>query len=293
MFFSNGAAFRAAERKAVTLFGMSGVGKTRLSTLLRESGWYHYSVDHRIGAHYMREAINDDLKRQAMGLLRLRPLLMTDSIRVTANITFDDLSALSAYLGKPGDAERGGLPFAEYRRRQREHRSAEIGAMMDVEKFLAQAHDVYGYANFVADASGSLCEVVDPEAPNDAVLQSLGRAGVLLYIRGDERHEEELARRFARAPKPMYYEESFLKAKWAEFKAETGLEDDDSADPDAFIRWGFRQLLRRRIPRYQAIADRWGYQVEAEEVAGLRDEQDFCALMETAISRRAAKEAAA
>lgn len=291
MFFPDGAAFGAAERKVVTLFGMSGVGKTRLSTLLRESGWHHYSVDHRIGAHYLRESINEDLKRQAMGILRLRPLLMTDSIRVTANITFDDLSALSAWLGKPGDPARGGLPFAEYLRRQREHRSAEIGAMMDVESAIGPMREFYGYRHFVADASGSLCEVVDPESPHDAVLQSLARAGALLYIRGDERHEEELAARFARAPKPMYYEENFLKTKWAEFKAETGVGDQD-ADPDAFIRWGFRQLLRRRIPRYQAIADRWGYQVEAEEAAAIRDEQDFCALMDLAVARRLAREAA-
>ncbi|WP_018633035.1 hypothetical protein [Neomegalonema perideroedes] len=289
MFFADGAAFRAVRRKAVTLFGMSGVGKTRLSTLLRESGWHHYSADHRIGAHYLREAINEDLKRQVMALRRLRPLLMTDSIRVAANITFDDLSALSAWLGKPGDPEKAGLPFAEYLHRQRQHRSAEIGAMMDVESLIVPVREVYGYDHVVVDASGSLCEVVEPEAPNDAVLQSLARVGALLYIRGDESHEEELARRFARAPKPMYYEENFLKAKWAEFKAEAGVEDA-AVDPDEFIRWGFRQLLRRRIPRYQAIADRWGYQVEAEEVAALRDEQDFSDLMAVAIDRRLARE---
>ena len=35
---------------AVSLLGMSGVGKTTLSkTLRRDGGWFHYSADYRIG----------------------------------------------------------------------------------------------------------------------------------------------------------------------------------------------------------------------------------------------------
>jgi hypothetical protein len=41
--------------------------------------------------------------------------LMTDSVYIASNITFDNLAPLSTYLGKPGDPARGGLPFAEYR----------------------------------------------------------------------------------------------------------------------------------------------------------------------------------
>ena len=35
--------FRAWENKCVTLLGMSGVGKTYLSTLLCRYDWFHYS----------------------------------------------------------------------------------------------------------------------------------------------------------------------------------------------------------------------------------------------------------
>ena len=39
-----------AENKKVVLFGMSGLGKTHISNILRQSGeWYHYSIDYRIG----------------------------------------------------------------------------------------------------------------------------------------------------------------------------------------------------------------------------------------------------
>ena len=34
--------FRQWENKKVTLLGMSGVGKTYLSTLLRDSQWFHW-----------------------------------------------------------------------------------------------------------------------------------------------------------------------------------------------------------------------------------------------------------
>jgi len=42
--------WRAAPAKRVTLFGMSGLGKTHVSNILRASGdWFHYSIDYRIG----------------------------------------------------------------------------------------------------------------------------------------------------------------------------------------------------------------------------------------------------
>ncbi|MEM9811861.1 MAG: ATPase, partial [Pseudomonadota bacterium] len=66
----------SAEHKRVALFGMSGVGKTRISGLLRESGaWFHYSVDYRIGTRYMGERILDNVKREAMKTPFLRELL--------------------------------------------------------------------------------------------------------------------------------------------------------------------------------------------------------------------------
>ncbi len=59
--------FRAWEHKKVTLLGMSGVGKSYLSSKLRESDdWFHYSGDYRIGTRYLDEHILDMIKEQAM-----------------------------------------------------------------------------------------------------------------------------------------------------------------------------------------------------------------------------------
>ncbi len=52
-----------------------------------------------------------------------------------------------------------------------------------------------------------------------------------------------------------------------------------------FTRWVFPHLFHSRIPRYEAIARPHGYTVTSHEVAQVRDEKDFLALLETAIAR--------
>ena len=44
--------------------------------------------------------------------------------------------------------------------------------------------------------------------------------------------------------------------------------------------------MAHRLPRYAAIAERWGVTVEAAEVEAVRDPQDFVALVARAIARR-------
>jgi hypothetical protein len=175
----------AAPEKRVALFGMSGLGKTHVASLLRASGgWFHYSIDYRIGTRYMGEHIADNFKAEAMKLPLLRELLLTDSVYIQSNITFDNLAPLSTYLGKPGDPARGGLPFDEYRRRQDQHRTAEIAALMDTPHFIARAKALYGYPNFVCDTGGSICEVVNPDDPDDPVLRTLSANLLLVGSRG-------------------------------------------------------------------------------------------------------------
>ena len=157
MLYNSASDWRNASEKRIMLFGMSGLGKTHVSNMLRANGnWFHYSVDYRIGTRYMGEFIADNLKREAMKSPLLRGLLMTDSVHVGSNITFNDLSPLSTYLGKPGDPEKGGVPWEEYLHRQAQHRAAEKSAMLDTAHFIDRAHDIYGYDNFVCDTSGSI-----------------------------------------------------------------------------------------------------------------------------------------
>ncbi|PKP73309.1 MAG: ATPase [Alphaproteobacteria bacterium HGW-Alphaproteobacteria-6] len=277
--------WRAAPRKRVLLFGMSGLGKTHLSNLLRASGdWFHYSIDYRIGTRYMGEHIADNFKREAMKVALLRDLLMTDSVHITSNITFNNLAPLSTYLGKPGDPGRGGLPFAEYRRRQDQHRSAEIAALLDTPHFIERAHELYGYQHFVCDSGGSICEVVDPENPADPVLTALSGAALMVWIEGSDHHTGELVRRFDRAPKPMYYQPGFLDAAWQDYRSETGLAEAE-IDPDAFVRWTYARALAHRQPIYAAMARNWGLRIGAEAVAEVETPADFITLIGEALDR--------
>lgn len=286
MIYESGAEFRAAREKRVLLFGMSGLGKTHLSNLLREAGgWFHYSVDYRIGTRYMGEYIADNFKREAMKVPLLRELLMTDSVYIASNITFDNLAPLSTYLGKPGDPARGGVPFAEYCTRQDQHREAEIAALHDTLRFIDRARDIYGYSNFVCDSGGSICEVVDATNPTDPVMTALSGSLLMVWIKGSEAHRDALIRRFDRAPKPIYYQPDFLADLWAEYLAQQG-KPEDQVDPDAFLRFGYARLLNHRQPRYAAMAN-WGVTVTAEEVAEVKDAAGFDDLIARAIDRRA------
>ncbi len=285
MRYTSGKEFRNAPSKAVTVFGMSGVGKTTIARLLLDANWFQYSVDYRIGTRYMDEHIADNFKREAMKNPFLRELLQSDSIYIRSNITFDNLAPLSSYLGKPGNAAKGGIPFAEYKRRQAEHREAEIRALLDVPEFIRRSHDIYRYPHFVCDSGGSLCEVVDPGNLQDPVLRALSDNSVLLYIEGTPEHSRELVRRFQDYPKPMYYQPQFLDAKWAEYKSTNNITDDNAVDPDAFVTWGFEQLLHHRIPLYDAIAKNFGYRIRMQDIPSIRTADEFINLVATVIDK--------
>ena len=271
--------------RRVALFGMSGLGKTHVSNNLRAGGgWFHYSVDYRIGTRYLGEEIHDNLKFEAMKNPYLAALLRSDSIDVSARLRFDNLAPLSAWLGKPGNPKVGGLAIADYRRRQALHRNAEISATLDCGRFIDRAQTLYGYDHFVCDTSGSFCEVVDPEDARDPLLTTLAKSVLLVWIRGNEAHNKELVRRFESAPKPMYYQPDFLDHVWEEYLHETG-QLPDAVNPDDFVRYAYAQALTQRQPRYRAIAEHWGVAVAAQDIAAVRDEDDFAEVIAAALTR--------
>ncbi len=285
MIYHSARDWQAADHKRVLLFGMSGLGKTHLANLLRDQDrWFHYSIDYRIGTRYLGEYIADNLKREAMKVPLLRELLMSDSVCIASNITFNNLAPLSTYLGKPGDPARGGVPFDEYLRRQAQHRDAEISALLDTPRFAKRALDLYGYRDFVCDSGGSVCEVVDPDDPCDPILTTLADTVLPVWIKGTEAHRAELIRRFDRAPKPIYYRPDFLKPVWADFLAREDI-PEDRVNPDAFLRFAYARLLDHRQPRYAAMA-RWGITITADEVGQVRDAAGFIALVGRALERR-------
>jgi hypothetical protein len=286
MLYQSAQDWRKAEHKRVLVFGMSGLGKTYLSNLLRDSGqWFHYSIDYRIGTRYMGEYITDNAKAQAMKVPFLRDLLLSDSIYIGSNISFNNLTPVATYLGKPGDPSRGGTSMAEYIERQEQFRQAEISALMDTERFIKRAEALYGYPNFICDSGGSICEWVDPSDPDDPLLRALADQTLLVWIKGSDAHTKDLIARFDKAPKPMAYQPAFLARVWAEYLNKNNIQESD-VDPDTFIRWTYAKALEHRQPRYAAMAN-WGVTVTADEVASVKTTADFDDVIAAALERRA------
>jgi len=260
--------------KRVTLTGMSGVGKTRLANMLRDDDWFHYSVDYRIGTRYLDEPILDNIKLQAMQVPFLRELLLSDSIYISNNITFDNLHPLSSFLGMLGDPDCGGLGLAEFKRRQRLHLTAEIAAMRDVTDFVDKAKSIYGYDHFLNDASGSVCEIDD-----SSVFEEIAEHTLLIYIEANADDEKFLIDRAATNPKPLYYREPFLDEQLAIYFSENKLDYVAQIDPADFVRWVFPRLFRARVPRYKAISNEYGYAIAARDAFEVVDASEFIQLI--------------
>ncbi len=272
------AEFMAWPRKAITLLGMSGVGKTTLAYKLPKSKWFHYSGDYRIGTKYLAEPILDNIKRQAMQVDFLRDLLRSDSIYFASNVTVHNLAPVASFLGKIGREDLGGLDVEEFKARQRLHAQAEIGAMCDVEQFIGKAKEIYGYEHFINDAGGSLCELDDPQ-----MLEVLARNTVIVYLSADRAMEATMIQRSLGDPKPMYYQETFLDEQLQLFLEETGLDSPAEIVPDEFVRWIFPRHVAHRRPKYEALADRYGYTVDARAIEQVTDEADFLELIAEAM----------
>ena len=285
MIYENGNVWKAAKHKKVLLFAMSGLGKTHVSSMLRNDGdWFHYSVDYRIGTRYMGEHIVDNFKKAAMSVPFLADLLRSDSISIASNISFENLAPLSTYLGKPGDVVRGGIPFDFYCKRQDQHHAAEQAALLDTPAFIERAQNLYGYQNFVCDSGGSICEVVDPWDKTDQVMTSLSENLLMVWIAGNEAHTSELVRRFDKSPKPMCYQPAFLLSSWEKYQSETGL-SPDKVDPDDFIRWTYARALAHRQPRYVQMAQ-WGITLQTDDVKNIYSPEYFEDLVASALDAK-------
>lgn len=228
---------------AITLMGMSGVGKTYFSQKLAEWGWGHYSCDVEIG-------------KDLLGLDR--------------EMKAEDISALHEFLGLPGDEAQGGLPMNEYKRRQRLYKNAEIVSLMT----LGQRIRGHSGAHFVNDSTGSLVEITNPD-----VIEYVGRLTKVVYIRGSGDQENALIERAQAYPKPIYYPPALFDGWVAEYLALQGLEDSAQMNPVEFSRWVFPVLLKSRLPKYQAIADQYGVTIESADLEKIDNEDAFLELI--------------
>ncbi|MHC8509847.1 MAG: hypothetical protein ACYYKD_10760 [Rhodospirillales bacterium] len=249
---------------ALTLLGMSGVGKTLLSRALHHNdGWFHYSADYRIGTRYLAEDLLDNIKSKimAMGDPFVADLLRSDSIYINHNITVDNLSPVSTFLGMFGDPAQGGLDKAAFLKRQGLYAEGERQSMIDAPGFIAKAWNIYRCRNFVNDASGSLCEICNPADAADRVIKALAGETLFIYMQSTAENEAAVTARAEDDPKPMFYHPDFITPRLADQPGDGG-----GVDPKDFARRLFPALLEDRKPRYAALAAKFGVTVPAARI---------------------------
>ncbi len=270
----NARQFREWPNKAITLLGMSGVGKTTFSSKLPSDTWFHYSGDYRIGTRYLDEHILDNIKAHAMRCAFLRDLLVSDSIHIRNNITTNHLHPISKFLGMIGDPEAGGLDVGEFKRRQALFRDAEVRAMADVDRFMKKATQDYQNPHFVNDAGGSVCGLNAEEC-----WQRLSETTVILYLEASDEMEQLLLERALQNPKPLFYENEFLDRHLQMYLEQNNLKQVSEIIPTEFFQWVFPHLVGFRKSQYQSIARQYGYTIHAEKIFEMRDEKDIIELI--------------
>ncbi len=247
-------AFLDQPRKAITLIGMSGVGKSYLSCRLAEWGWQNYSCDYLIATKYLSEMISDGGE--------LRP---------------DNIANLSDFVGQIGNPEHGGVGLDEFKRRQSLYYEAECQALCDFVDVVKQTTN----GHIVNDSAGSLCEVEDESVLADVAAQSL-----FIYLRVSPKNHKQILERAIWTPKPLYFPPAFFEERLAAFQDKFEAKAVEEIDPEMFLRWAFPHLFDSRLPKYQRLADRYGVTINVEEVADIESEEAFLSVVGKALDEQ-------
>ncbi len=246
-------AFREQPRKAITLIGMSGVGKSHTACKLAQWGWHNYSCDWLIGTRYLKDAVRQD-----------------------GALSPDNIAGLSDFVGQIGSPEKGGVELEEFRRRQRAYYEAECAVLRDMGGGLDAA--AQEGVSFVNDSSGSLCEVED-----ESILESVGSKTLFVYLKAAQEDHPKILERAVLYPKPLYLPPAFFDARLKEYLDEFGVASPAFIDPGAFLSWVFPRLFRARLPKYQALADRYGVTLPAGAVGAVDSQAAFVDLIAGAL----------
>ena len=249
---------RGYQFKRFALLGMSGLGKTFISrTLVKQDDWLHYSVDYEIGKILFKNKHSNFVNGFEVG----------------------NLTNLSNFLGKPGSQSMGGISFSEYLTRQQLHRDAEIKATLNASSLVERSPEL---SHFVCDTSGSICELVNPQDENDKILSSLSKNFLIICLEAPDTMYQVLIDRFLAKPKPMYYEENFLHSLWKSFRDDT-LTTFDEINPDDFMIYGFKALIKRRKAIFDTISKNWGISLNFEQLRDVKCATDLVGAIESAI----------
>ena len=234
-------------KEIITFIGMSGVGKSFTSQRLAEWGWYRYSCDEEIGADLLRKD----------------------------NLSEDELmSAIQMLVGRLGNVDRGGLSLFEFKKRQAAYYHGECRALLSLDRHIEKAEKA-GFDVFIHDSTGSFCEIDDP-----IVLESVARLSQICYIEASKEHIDEVIDRAQKFPKPLFYPHNRLDGWVTDYLADHNLDEVQDIDPDDFSRWVFPKLFKQRLPKYKALAKKYGFVVPSEALYDVENQEDFIKIID-------------
>jgi GTPase SAR1 family protein len=283
MKYTSGKQFLDDPHKKVVFIGLSGVGKTTASRMLPDNQWFHYSVDYRIWTHHLGDQLNDYLKQLALEQPILKGLLLKDAISVEHRLHFDNLFATSVYMGMLGDVGLGGSSVADFKERMALYSDAEVAAMLDIPKFIKRAESLYRYPNFLVDASGSLCDVIDLDSSEDRTIDYLEKECLVIYIKSTEEHNAELVRRASIDPKPIYYRPEFIDEQLPKLLDRFKVDNVEEIPPQDVNRYLYPHLIKARTRRYDLLADKIGYKVSMSDWTELKSADQVLRIISTTI----------
>ncbi len=242
--------FLAQPHKAITLIGMSGVGKSYLANKMAGWGWVNYSCDDLISEKYLKNELDGD--------------------------DADAMDALSKFVGRIGNAGKGGLVRDEFKRRQQLYYDAECQALRDMLPALDEAH---GRKNsFINDSAGSLCEIEDKE-----LIAAIGEKTLFVYLKVGQEDHKELLQRAIEYPKPLYFPPTFFRERLAHYMDDLDVSSVEDVEPDEFLRWVFPYLFESRLPKYKSLANEFGVTVQVSDFKDVPNEGAFLKVVADAL----------
>lgn len=276
--YPSGGFFLRNSQLKLLLIGMSGVGKTYLSTVLSKNQ-KHYSVDYLIGAKYLTQEISDSINKELKTNPYIEDLLNNQALKTEVSISSDNLCALSFYIGLFGSKQKNGLPLGEFVRRQKLYLESERKVMFDLITTIENKNSV------IVDTTGSFCELFSyPIDFSDPLIKMLRDDFLVIYLEADNQLNETLIQRQRQAPKPMCYEPDFFQSQLQEYCKINNIEysksslskfQNDNIDPKDFSMFVFRKCIHYRKHKYQQIADFTGITIPAKQTSNIDSSSQF------------------
>ena len=115
---------------------------------------------------------------------------------------------------------------------------------------------------------------MNPSDENDTILKSLSKNFLIICLEAPDSMHQVLIERFLAKPKPMYFQEDFLNSLWQNFRNDAS-NINNQINPDDFMIYGFKALIKRRKAIFDSISKNWGISLNFENLRVVKSAADL------------------